>query len=60
MRQWSYLFNPIGLPHVSMINMSFNSFNVLMYWCYKARNFNDARKAMEDLKELGVEPDELF
>ncbi|KAL2349465.1 hypothetical protein Fmac_003465 [Flemingia macrophylla] len=39
------------------IPLSSHSFNVLMHgWC-KVRNFDNARKAMVDMKEHGFEPD---
>ncbi|KAK7405925.1 hypothetical protein VNO78_07537 [Psophocarpus tetragonolobus] len=41
----------------SEIPLNSISFNVLIHgWC-KARNFDNARKAMEDMKERGFEPD---
>ncbi|KAK7345937.1 hypothetical protein VNO77_16553 [Canavalia gladiata] len=45
------------LEFKSSIPLNSHSFNVLMHgWC-KARNFDKARKVMEDMKEHGFSPD---
>ncbi|ESW29101.1 hypothetical protein PHAVU_002G043300 [Phaseolus vulgaris] len=47
----------VVLEFKSSIPLSSHSFNVLMHgWC-KARNFDNARKAMQDMKVQGFEPD---
>ncbi|XP_014519452.1 pentatricopeptide repeat-containing protein At3g22670, mitochondrial [Vigna radiata var. radiata] len=47
----------VVLEFKSRIPLSSHSFNILIHgWC-KARNFDNARKAMEDMKGQGFEPD---
>ncbi|CAJ1926082.1 unnamed protein product [Sphenostylis stenocarpa] len=47
----------VVLEFKSRIPLSSHSFNILMHgWC-KVRNFDNARKAMEDMKEHGFKPD---
>lgn len=45
------------LEFKSLVPLSSHTFNVLIHgWC-KVRNFDQARKAMEDMKEHGIDPD---
>ena len=47
----------VVLEFKSRIPLDSHSFNVLMHgWC-KTRNFDNARKVMEEMKEQGFEPD---
>ena len=47
----------VVLEFKSRIPLSSHSFNILIHgWC-RARNFDNARKAMGDMKEQGFEPD---
>ncbi|XP_061354637.1 pentatricopeptide repeat-containing protein At3g22670, mitochondrial [Gastrolobium bilobum] len=51
------LAHNVLLEFKSCVQLNSHSFNILMHgWC-KVRNFDQARKAMEDMKEHGFDPD---